>query len=73
MRGGNDVLKLLAGEDVGRGEVSLGVSVLARLGRRDVHHLNKRATSTGDVLNSSTTFVKKRRHQARETTQRGHI
>lgn len=39
VRGGDDVLKLLAGEDVGRGEVSLGVAVLARLGGGHVHHL----------------------------------
>jgi hypothetical protein len=37
--GGAHVLKLLACEDVDGGEVTLGVAVLARLGRRHVHHL----------------------------------
>lgn len=38
--GRDDILQLLSGEDVGRREVSLGVAVLARLGRGYVHHLS---------------------------------
>lgn len=50
MRGRDDVLQLLAGEDVGRREVSLGVTVLARLGRGHVHHLynDKKEAQTGN-------------------------
>lgn len=42
MGGGNHVFKLLAGEDVRSGEVSLGVPVLAGLGGRNVNHLGRR-------------------------------
>lgn len=39
--GGDNVFKLLSREDVGRGEVSLGVAVLSRLRGRNVHDLMK--------------------------------
>ncbi len=39
MGGGDHILELLAGEDVGCGEVALGVSVLAGLGNGDAQDL----------------------------------
>lgn len=42
VRGRDDVLQLLTGEDVGRGEVSLRVAVLPGLGGGHVHHLRIR-------------------------------
>ena len=39
MRGGDHILKLLTGEDIGGGEVTFGVTVLSGLGDGDVEDL----------------------------------
>lgn len=49
VRRGDKLLHLLAGEDVGGGEVALGVTVLASLGRGDVDHLQTRAACVAAV------------------------
>ena len=53
MRGRDHVLELLAGEDVGGGEVSLGVPVFAGLGGGHVHHLQPPSTTKSTTKNAS--------------------
>ena len=44
---GDELLHLLAGEDIGGGEVALGVTVLAGLGGGHVDHLRESSKQSG--------------------------
>lgn len=61
--GGGHFFILLASEDVNGDEVTLGVTVLASLGCRDIHHLDNKRTAAAAAAEAAAARHLQRQHE----------